>query len=193
MRLIINLLLIAIIGALAYMLYFSIQEPIAFNDAKSARLDKVTGKLKEIRTAQECYRGIKGQFASSFDSLVYTLKNDSFLIVKIVGDPDDPNGEFIRTEKYTMASDSMRSLGLYDNLDDFSSVPYSNGAKFELMADTMTYQKTLVHVVECRTRYASFMGEYADAKFAKYDNTYSPSNYVKFGDMGSPNLGGNWE
>jgi len=193
MRLVINLLLLAIIGALAYMLYFGIQEPIAFNDAKSARLGAVTDKLKEIRTAQEAYRGIKGKFANSFDSLSNTLRNDSFLIVKIIGNPDDPNGEFVRTESYVMASDSMRSLGLLDKLDDFASVPFSNGEKFELMADTLTYQKTLVNVVECRTRYRNFMGDYSDPKYAKYDNTYDPSNYVKFGDMSAPNLGGNWE
>ena len=193
MRLIINLLLLAIVGALAYMLIFSIQEPIAFNTAKVARLEAVTSKLKDIRVAQECYRGIKGGFAPSFEELTSTLKNDSFLIVKITGDPDDPDGEFIRTESYRMAADSMRSLGLYDKLDNFAMVPNSDGAKFEMQADTMTYQKTLVQVVECRTKFASFMGEYSDPKYSKYDNTYSPSNYVKFGDMGSPNLGGNWE
>ena len=194
MRLVINLLLIAIIGALAYMLYFGIQEPIAFNTAKTARLDAVTTKLKDIRTAQEAYRGITGGFAKSFEELSNTLKNDSFLIVKIIGDPDDPTGgKFVRTESYVMAADSMRSLGIYDKLDDFPSVPFSDGEKFELMADTMTYQKTLVQVVECRTRFKTFMGDYADPKYAKYDNTYDPSNYVKFGDMNAPNLGGNWE
>ena len=194
MRLIINLLLLAIVGALAYMLYFSIKEPIAFSDAKTVRLGAVTDKLKEIRVAQECYRGIKGGFAPTFDELVTTLKNDSFLIVKIIGDPDDPNGAFKRVENYRMAADSMRSLGLYDKLDDLATVPFSSGDKFELQADTMTYQKTLVQVVECRTKFATFMGEeYSDPKYAKYDNTYSPSNYVKFGDMNTPNLGGNWE
>ena len=193
MRLVINLLLIAIIGALAYMLYFGIQEPIAFNTAKTNRLDAVTTKLKQIRTAQEAYRGIKGEFASSFEDLSSTLKNDSFLIVKIIGNPDDPNGDFVRTESYVMAADSMRSLGLLDKLDDFQSVPFSEGQKFELQADTMTYQKTLVHVVECRTPWKAFMGDYSDPKYAKYDNTYDPSNYVKFGDMNSPNIGGNWE
>lgn len=194
MRLVINLLLLAIIGALAYMLYFGIQEPIAFNTAKTARLDAVTSKLKEIRKAQEAYRGITGKYAHSFDTLNHVLKNDSFLIVKIIGDPDDPtSGNFVRTENYVMAADSMRSLGLFDKLDDFANVPFSDGEVFELMADTLTYQKTLVNVVECRTRYRTFMGDYADPKYAKYDNTYDPSNFVKFGDMSAPNLGGNWE
>ena len=194
MRLVINLLLLGIVAALAYMLYFGIKEPIKFDTEKTARLDAVTTKLKDIRTAQECYRGITGKFASSFDSLTYVLKNDSFLIVKIIGDPDDPTGgNFVRTESYRHAADSLQTLGLLDKLDDFASVPFSNGELFELQADTLTYQKALVNVVECRTRYKSFMGDYADPKYAKYDNTYDPSNYVKFGDMSAPNLNGNWE
>jgi len=58
MRLIINLILIALIGALGYLLYFGIKEPISFGDAKTERVNAVTDRLKQVRYAQEFYRDI---------------------------------------------------------------------------------------------------------------------------------------
>ena len=77
--------------ALVWILVSSIREPIAFNAAKNKRTTAVVEKLVKIRKAQEMYRNITGNFASDFDTLTYVLKYDSFMLVKIVGDPDDPN------------------------------------------------------------------------------------------------------
>ncbi|NNE27785.1 MAG: hypothetical protein HKN09_13145 [Saprospiraceae bacterium] len=57
----------------------------------------------------------------------------------------------------------------------------------------MTYQSTLVSVVEVGTRWKEFMGEYGSIRYAKYDNSYDPNRMLKFGDMSAPNLTGNWE
>lgn len=199
MRMIINLILIALIGALGYLLFYGIQEPISFGDAKKERVDAVTDRMKQIRYAQEFHRDITGRFASSFDSLRYVLSNDSFTLVKIIGDPDDANG-FTRTEKKRSAKDSIATL-LADPvskikivLSELEEVPYSDGAKFQIKADTLTYQKTLVNVTEVSTQWRTFMGEkFGDIKYARYDNTYDPDNILKFGDMSAPNLSGNWE
>lgn len=201
MKLIINLILMALVGALCYLLFFGIREPIAFGDTKKARLDAVTDRLKQVRYAQEFHRDITGKFANSFDSLKYVLENDSFTIVKILGDPDDPSGQsFKRIETRIAAKDSLNSLfqnpesKIKIQLDSLPFVPYGGGAKFEIQADTMTYQKTLVNVTEVRTKWKIFMGErFGDPKYARYDNTYYPENFIKFGDMSAPNLGGNWE
>jgi hypothetical protein len=199
MRLIINLILIVVVGLLGYLLFFGIKEPIAFGDAKKERLAAVTDRLKQVRFAQEFYRDITGQFANSFDSLKYVLETDSFTLVKIIGNPDDPNGEFTRIETKKSAKDSLAFL--YNNpdhkvkivLDSLPFVPFGGGAKFSIQADTLTYQKTLVNVTEVGTQWKTFMGIYADAKYQRYDNLYFPENMVKFGDMSGPNLGGNWE
>jgi hypothetical protein len=199
MRLIINLILIVVVGLLGYLLFFGIKEPIAFGDAKKERLAAVTDRLKQVRFAQEFYRDITGHFANSFDSLKYVLETDSFTLVKIIGNPDDPNGEFTRIETKKSAKDSLAFL--YNNpdhkvkiiLDSLPFVPYGGGAKFSIQADTLTYQKTLVNVTEVGTQWKIFMGIYADARYQRYDNLYFPENMVKFGDMSGPNLGGNWE
>lgn len=199
MRLIINLILIAIVALLGYLLFFGIKEPIAFGDAKKERLEAVTDRLKQVRFAQEFYRDITGNFANSFDSLKHVLTTDSFTIVKIIGNPDDPNGEFTRIENKKAAKDSLAIL--YNDpkskikivLDSLPFVPYGGGARFSIQADTLTYQKTLVTVTEVGTQWKTFMGKYADPKYQRYDNLYFPNNLVKFGDMSGPNLGGNWE
>lgn len=199
MRLIINLILIAVVGLLGYLLFFGIKEPIAFGDAKKERLAAVTDRLKQVRFAQEFYRDITGKFAGSFDSLQHVLRTDSFTLVKIIGNPDDPNSEFTRIETKKSAIDSITQL--YNDpehkvkivLDSLPFVPYSGGARFTIQADTLTYQKTLVNVTEVSTYWKTFMGPYADEKYQRYDNLYFPENMIKFGDMSGPNLGGNWE
>lgn len=193
MRLVINILLLLIAAALAYVLYKGIEEPIAFNKVRQVRRDAVVAKLESIRDAQEMYRDIKGMFADNFDTLAHVLKNDSFVIVAVIGDPDDPNftGEIEYDTTYKAAYDSIKSLGL--NVDSLRYVPYGRGATFDIAADTIEYQSTNVPVVEVGIRWGAFMGKYADERFAKYDQKYDPRKPLKFGDMNKPNLSGNWE
>ncbi len=193
MRLVINIFLFVVIVGLVWLLIQSIREPIAFNSERTKREQAVVAKLMEIRKAQEAFRDIKGGFAPTFDSLRYVLMNDSFRIVQVFGDPDDPNytGAITYDTLYYPAIDSIRALGI--NLDSLRFVPFGRGEVFEIQADTLTYQSTLVNVVEVGVRRKVFMGPYADPRYARYDKAYDPNSIVKFGTMTAPNLSGNWE
>jgi len=193
MRLIINLVLVLLAAFLVYVLANSIREPIQFNAAKQSREDAVINKLMEIRTAQETFRDITGKFAHTFDTLALVLKNGRIPTIAVIGDADDPsNTEAIRYDtSFTAALDRMIDLGI--NVDSLPYVPFGNGVKFDLMADTLTYQKTLVNVVEVGVRRNKFMGEWADPRFARYNSSYDPGSIIKFGNMNAPNLSGNWE
>mgnify|MGYP000064799615 CR=1 FL=1 len=68
-RTIFNLLLVALIGVLIFILIKSIEEPIAFQEEKDKRESAVVEKLMTIRTAQKAFYGIKDGYAPSFDSL----------------------------------------------------------------------------------------------------------------------------
>lgn len=196
MRLVLNVILLLIAAALAYLLYTSIKEPIAFDNEKNRRKDIVVEKLETIRTAQEMYRDITGQFAPNFDTLVDVLTNGRFMRVAVIGDPDDPNftGEIEYDTSYTNAIDSVRTIGM-----DLASLRYvpqfkdTEQSEFRIAADTIEYQSTTVAVVEVGTAWSTFMGPYADNRFSKYDQKYSPNNIIKFGDLNKPNLSGNWE
>jgi hypothetical protein len=194
MRLIINIVLAVLIALLGYMLYNAILEPIKFQEVKAKRGIVVQDKLKSIRTAQEMYRTITGNFAGSFDSLAIVLKSDSIPFIKLESDPEDPENEdkFKKVITYSAAIDSIRKLGIV--LDSLKYVPYTgNGVEFAISADTMTYQSTLVSVVEVGTPWKSFMGQYGNTSYQKYDHTYDPNKKLKFGDLGKPSLSGNWE
>lgn len=192
MRLVLNVALLLVIGVLIWLLVAGIREPIAFQAEKTKRKDRVAERLTDIRTSQELYKSIKGDYAGSFDTLVQVLKTDSIPEYKIIGDPDDPeNSEFTIDTIYFSAYDSIVSLEI--NLDSLRFVPYSGKKEFRIETDTMTYQKTLVNVLQVSATYKDFMGRFASNRYAKYDKSYDPNSIIKFGDMNSPNLSGNWE
>lgn len=194
MKYVINIVLIALVALMAYLLYNSIQEPIVFEEAHTKRKNAVVEKLKKIRTAQELHRDMKGEFAKTFDSLKYVLTNDSIAFVKLEEDPSDPGNpdKFIRTVTYSPAIDSVRSLKL-GSLDSLAFVPYTGGkVKFDMTADTLTYQQTLVPVMEVATKYEKFMGKFANEKYKRYSKSYDPKATLKIGNMNKPSLSGNW-
>ncbi len=191
-RTIFNALIFLLIIALGFVLYKQIQEPIAFQQTKSEREKVVTDKLVKIRKAQEAYRGVTGKFAPTFEALTETLKNGRFAIVQKNGDADDVNATKITYDtSYVAAIDSVKALGI--ELDGIALVPYGDGAKFDIQADTVTYQSALVDVVMVGTPYSTFMGEFKDPKFKKYDEKYDPKKKIKFGDLSKPILTGSWE
>ncbi len=193
MRVIFNLILLVIAAVMAFLLYKSIQDPIAFNEVLYEREQAVIERLKQIRTTQELYRDITGEFAPSFDTLEQVLTNGRFTIINVQGDPDDPNftGQITYDTVFRPAIDSIRSLGI--NLDSLPFVPYGNGARFDIEADTITYQATNVPVVEVGARYTVFMGQFGDPRYQRYNPRFDPNKPLKFGDMNRPNLAGNWE
>jgi len=194
MRLIINLILLAIVAALIYVLVDSIREPIAFKNEKDKREAAVVDRLMDLRRGQEIYRTISGgAFASNWNDFKDVLTNGQIPYVKVIGDPDDPNftGEVTYDTTYTNAIDSIKSLGW--DLNELIQVPFANGKTFDVQADTLSYQKTLVNVVEVGIKRSAFMGKYADPSYQKYDARYEPNSIIKFGDMNKPNTSGNWE
>ena len=195
MKIVINLVLVAIAAFLGWQLYSSIKDPISFADELAVRRDAVSERLKDVRDAQQIYRDVSGgEYAKTFDELVNTLRTGSIPIVSVFGDPDDPNfnPEDLRTDTtFLPAIDTVRALGI--NLDSLQYIPYSGGKQFQLYADTVTYQKALVNVVEVSAPYKQFMGKYASDRYRRYDNAYDPTATMKFGSRNKPTLSGNWE
>jgi len=193
MKLVINIVLVVLIAVLAWVLYGSIQEPIAFKAEYEKRQAAVVDRLMDIRKAQELHRDVTGLFANNFDTLEHNIRTGQLMTVSVFGDPDDPNNTAaIRYDtSYSPALDRASELEI--NLDSLRFVPFGDGETFSVKADTITYQKTLVNVVEVGTRIKSFMGPYGDPRFARYDDSYDPEQLLKFGNMSAPNLAGNWE
>lgn len=199
MRLIINLVLVALVFLLIYVLYDSINEPIEFQAEKDRREGAVINRLTDIRKAQELYREVHGEYAKDFDSLVSTMRTGKIPVVKVVGDPDDPSNtdairydtSFVPAMEYFTEYETMSKRSI--SLDSLRYVPFTKSQQFNVQADTLTYQSTLVNVVEVGVTRNEFMGPYADVRFKRYDANYDPNKIIKFGTMFAPNLSGNWE
>ena len=191
MKLLLNIVLLLIIGVLIWLIYRNIREPIVFAEQYELRQGAVVDKLEDIRTAQELFKRITGNYAADFDTLKTVLRNDSIAIYKIIGDVDANDGVTEVETLYTSAKDSIRNMGI--SIDSLNFVPYgSENAKFSIDADTLNYQNTLVNVVEVGIPKHEFMGPYADKKYMKYNEYYNPDDMLKFGDMNAPNTSGNW-
>lgn len=192
MRIAINIVLVLAIVGLSYLLYASIAEPIQFRTEWRDRETVVKRKLENIRDAQVAYKSIKGTYAPSFDSLALVLQSDSFELVAIEGDPNDPNAEVKRTTTYVNALDSMARLGI--SLDSLRFVPFTDGQEFEIQADILDeYQNAKnIPVVRVGVRIKDYMGKYGSKKYAMYDQAYDPNGFTMFGDLTKPSTNGNW-
>lgn len=192
MKLLLNVLLILGILGVGYLIYGSIKEPIVFESAFSKRKSAVVKQLEKIRTAEEVYKSITGRYAPNFDTLKQVLKNENVATYKIIGNLDDETVESRIDTILTPAVDSLKSLGVM-SIDSLHYVPFGKeGASFKMAADTLTYQSTLVNVVEVGIRYGDFMGKYDNPKYKRYNNMYNPDAIIKFGDLEAPNTSGNW-
>ena len=193
MRTLFSLLFLVLAFVLAFFLYKSIEEPIAFQNVRTERDDAVSSKLEMIRRAQEVYRDITGEFAGNFDTLKQVLTEEDLLEIKVIGDPDDP--DFQGEIRYDTTRVPARTVLADRNivLDGLEDVPYGDGAKFDIEAKVIPYQSTDVAVVQVGVRKKVYMGEYGDDKFKQYDQSYDPNAPMKFGDLNKPTLTGSWQ
>lgn len=194
MRYVFSIVALLLSIVLGYLLYNSIKEPIAFGSEKTKRESAVQSQLMKIRDAQNVYKLVTGKYAPNFDTLTQVLNTGKIEFVKKDRDPNFPDDQdkFITTSTFSPAIDSIKNLGIA-NVEDLRYVPFSNKkTQFNIDADTLRYQATLVHVVEVGTTYDKFMGEFADDKYKKYDKNFDKFQSVKFGDMTKPTTSGNW-
>ncbi|MTB49657.1 hypothetical protein [Lewinella sp. W8] len=193
MRKIFSLLFLVLAFFLGFLLYKSIEEPINFSAERVKRDRAVAEQLGKIRTTQELYRDITGEFAPDFDTLRQVLETGDLLEIAVVGDPDDPDftGEITYDTTRLPAIDSIRAMGI--DLATLDEVPYGEGAKFDITANVIDYQSTSVPVVQVGVQKKKYMGRFADARFSRYDQNYDPNSAMKFGDLTKPSLAGTWQ
>ncbi|MGK0389815.1 MAG: hypothetical protein ACI94Y_002560 [Maribacter sp.] len=196
---IINLGLFLMVILLSFLLISSIRGPIEFKTVLDTRKDAVTDKLEQHRTCQLAYKSITGEFASTYDTLSQVLLNDSFEIIKVIGDADAVGSGPIQTSStFISAKDSLTSLlelediSLGDFIKKLKEIPYSDGKEFEMRADTMTYQKILVPVISVGATYETFMNEFTSDKFRRYDSSFDPAAYIGYGSLVRPTTSGTW-
>ena len=88
-KILVEVLLLAAIAGLAYLLYSNIMQPVNFNKEKASRQAVAVQRLKDIRTLQVAYKSVTGKFNSSIDSLKQFYENGQMEIVMQIGSMDD--------------------------------------------------------------------------------------------------------
>ena len=88
-KIIIEVVLLAAICGLVYLLYSNIMQPVNFNKEKANRQAVAVQRLKDIRTLQVAYKSVTGKFNSSVDSLKQFYENGQMEIVMQIGSMDD--------------------------------------------------------------------------------------------------------
>ena len=78
---------------LGYKCYESIKIPQQFKVIKEQRYARIADRLKDIRTAQEAYKGVYGKYTGSFDTLINFIKYDSVKVVRSIGSLSDEDLE----------------------------------------------------------------------------------------------------
>lgn len=86
MRTVIQIILGIAIIILGYLVYESIMTPIRFNKERKEREDATISRMMQIREAEKAYKDVKINYTANFDTLFHFLRNDSFTIVRAIGE-----------------------------------------------------------------------------------------------------------
>ncbi|MDR0419908.1 MAG: hypothetical protein LBH30_00420 [Prevotellaceae bacterium] len=88
-KIIIQVVLVVVVFALAYVFIVNMRKPIEFKSAYEIRKTKVVERLKEIRALQQAYKSVRGVYTSSFDTLENFYKTGQMQTLRSVGSLDD--------------------------------------------------------------------------------------------------------
>lgn len=110
-KIIIEVVLLAAICGLAYLLYSNIMKPVNFNKEKESRQAVAVQRLKDIRTLQVAFKSVTGKFNSSIDSLKQFYEAGQMEIVMQIGSMDDSlavmNTEAIKKANKNLKADQL--------------------------------------------------------------------------------------
>jgi len=165
MKAVIQIVLLAVIIVLGYLLYESIMKPIRFNKEKFTIEQSTIQRLKDIRSAQVAFKSEYNKYSGDFDSIITFVKSGTFSVVKAIGSIPDSLLEEGMTEKEAVkegliSRDTVR-ISVLDSLfypsyaiDSLKFVPFAGSYQFELGAGwILTGSKVRVPVFEAKVPY----------------------------------------
>ncbi len=88
-KIILEVVLAVIICLLVWLTVKSVQKPVEFNKAVSARSEVGIQRLKDIRTLQVAFKSVNGRFSPTVDSLKLFYEEGKMDIIMQIGSNDD--------------------------------------------------------------------------------------------------------
>ena len=111
-KIIVEVVLLAVIVFLVYATYSSVMQPVNFNKQKNYRESVAIQRLKDIRTPQVAYKSVNGKFTSTVDSLKAFYETGKMPVVLQVGSEDD-SVAVLHTEAVRKAHRKITNEELY--------------------------------------------------------------------------------
>ena len=213
-KIIIQVALALVAIYLAYACYKSVANPIECDKIMAQRYEVIVQKLKDIRTAQEAYRSVHGEYTASFDSLINFVKYDSLKMVNAIGDLTDEMVDEGLTEadaakQGLIIRDTIRVAALQQlfgpnyPIDDLRYVPFTDKKHEFLMGTNKLWNSDATiqtPVFEARVNnmiiFEDIMDEYGDAVLEENGERFRLNKYpgLKVGSVKEANNNaGNWE
>ena len=204
-----QVILLALIILMGYLVIDSPMKKIRFDEEKEIRDKAVINRLIDIRTAQVAFKEKYGVHTASFDTLITFIKEDSLPIVLKEGFLNDSMinagmtenkaielGLIIRDTTYVPVGDDLFEKGFAG--DSLRYVPYAGTNQFVMGAGSVTTaSKVTIQVFEAKTPFEVYLNGLDNqeiinlkARAKKYDRYPG----IKVGDLEEANnYAGNWE
>jgi len=211
MRTVIQVVLVIAIVFLSYMVYESIMNPIRFIKMQKMRESKAIARMVDIRESEKAYKDMKLKYTADFDSLIHFLKNDSFAVVKAIGEIPESlldsvglkKAKEIALERGIIKREVTR-VAVLDSLfgknypvDSLRFVPFADTAQFVMVADEyVTPSKLTVKVLEVSVLYEVLLKGLEPQLVVNYaDERKKITSFpgLKLGSLTEGTLTGNWE
>lgn len=202
-RAILHVVLIAGIIVLAYLVYNSVHKVTSFNSEEKFRIDEVAQKMKHIRSIQNAYKFKYERYASTWDTLLTFIKEDSLPVVLKTGNVPDTlteqdaleMGLITRDTTYMPVRDSLFKENKFKyTIDQLVYVPFST-KKGEVKPDSFKINAGAINrgnidvpvfeVIAPKEAYLKGMNKELIARDDSYD--------LQLGSMEEATTDGNWE
>ena len=212
MRTIIQIILAIAIIILGFLVYESIMTPIRFNKERASRERATINRMLHIREAQKAYKDVKINYTADFDTLLHFLRNDSFTIVRAIGEiPEELIDETrdlrkareialkkgIIKREFTKISVLDSLFGIQFPIDSLRYVPFTDKVEFNMEAGEYISSSSLViKVLEVYVPYSILLKGLDEQLAVNYaEQRRKITNYpgLKFGSLTEGTLTGNWE
>jgi hypothetical protein len=163
---------------LAYALWRTIIDPIRYQEEVDRREAAIIERLTYVKDAQLAFKEVHGEFATNWDQLLNSVKNDNLKILSMTGDPEDSTS-VVKVD--TIFVSIMDRYFENVNVDSLKFVPFgAEGDTFLINAGAVKKNNVTVPVFEV-----------VDPNpFSK--KRIEENNPLRLGNMYDPIYTGNW-
>lgn len=195
--------LFAAVLVLGYLVYDSIKAPVAFKKRRDMRYRAAIAKLIKIRDAEMAYKTVNNEYTGDFAKLFEFLDTGRFVLTsrrdtvfkvydKVYRIDKEVDSVIVDTLGFRSVKDSLFKNYDYHKLEN---VPFTEGKKFQLKADTLEKNAMLNPVFYARVSKEVLLNG-MNRQLVKEETINRTAEvqgkYVQVGDLKKITTNGNW-